>query len=135
MLTELQKERISFHLDYVAARYLLAITRDNLILTLNTSQQLSLVGPDEEDVPLDNKLDFEGIYLCSKTSMLGKVELAFSKLSPDTIEESLYVSSAGTVTLRGNELSKREALYLSMVSYLNQLVGGSKHNKRVGRNG
>jgi hypothetical protein len=131
-LTELQKERISFHLDYCSARYLLQITQDNILLTINDSQKLALVGQDIDDLLPASIFSFEGIPLCSTTSALGKVERAFATLDPTTIEDSLYVSQAGSVSLRGTELKKREDLYLAMVKYLTQLIGEPGQKSRVG---
>jgi len=134
-LTSLQRERISFHLDYTASRYLLAVSRDILVLTLNADQELALIGQDLIGLDPDEIFEFHGVPLCTNQSALGKVERAFNKLSSDIIEESLYVAEAGSVKLRANELAKREALYLKQVEHLAQLIGGTFGSDRVGRLG
>lgn len=137
MLTELQKSRISFHLDYFNPDFMLQITRDTLILTLSSVQELQLVGiaPDPlPTVPSDPYVFIGGVYLCRSDSLLGQVEKAYNKLNSDVIEESLYVVTAGKVTLRSNELTNRTNLYNKQVAFLAQLVGGSDPNSagRVG---
>lgn len=130
-LTTLQNERIAFHLDYVRASYLLSLDREISIGSLNESQVLGTVGPDLATLDPASIFVFEGQNLCSTTSLLGKVERAFANLDPSVIEDSLFVSQAGSVSLRGSELQKREALYLRLVKYLAQIVGASSKN-RVG---
>lgn len=131
-LTDLQKERISFHLDYVERKYLLAISRDTLILTLNDSQKLALVGQDLTGLDASEIYVFHGVDLCTNISQLGKVERAYEQLDPDVISDSLFVSQAGSVTLRGNETSNRLSLYKLMVKKLAQLIGGMDSSSRVG---
>lgn len=136
MLTDLQKDRVKFHLDYLTALGLLELDRDVKILILNPNEQLALVGTIPDPVPdpvPDTLVVFEGVPIATRTSALGKVEIAFSKLSPDTIDDSLFVEQAGKVTLRGSELAKRRSLYVQMVKYLAQLIGASDpFGERVG---
>lgn len=126
-LTDLQKSRIAFHLDYFNPNYMLQITRDSLLLTLDPTQELQLVGLGNFTDPTQD-IYIEEEFVCSKTSILGRVELAFNNLNSEVIEDSLYVSQAGQVTLRGNELRKRTELYEKMVSFLSQFVGGTDPN-------
>ena len=131
-LTDLQAERVAFHLDYVTRDYLAQIGRDDLTLALNESQRLGLVGPEDLSMlPQDEVVSLEGVDLATKTSMLGKVEMAFANLTPTIIDDSLYVSVAGSVTLRGSEVMKREQLYKTLVRYMAQLIGGTV-DRRVG---
>lgn len=130
-ITELQKERVSFHLHFVSSKYILAISRNITLGSLNASQELALVGQSLELLDPLNVFSFEGIPLCSITSALGKVERAYANLSPSVIEDSLYVSQAGSVSLRGTELRKREELYKKMVEHMGQLLGSETYD-RVG---
>jgi hypothetical protein len=128
-LTDLQLSRVAYHLDFTKPDYLLAIDREVSILNLTPSQELALVGP----TPLvSNIYQFEGEDLCSTTSLLGKVEAAYAKIDPSVIDDSLFVSKAGSVELRGSELRKRQSLYRQLVENLAQLVGSSDTPKRVG---
>ena len=131
-LTELQKERISYHLGYVARQWYLQVSQDTILLTLNPSQKLALVGGDLNELTSDEIFIFENIPLCSNTSALGKIERAYANLDPDTISDSLFVSQAGSVALRGNELQNRERLYGNLVGKLRQLISGSDYSSRVG---
>lgn len=138
-LTELQNNRIAFHLDYVRPGNLLELDRDISVLTLTDNQILQVVGKPYTDglsYPTDDDMVFfEGDPLATKTSALGRVELAFNNLSPDVISDTLFVKKAGKVELRKDELKARNRLYKELVSQLNQLVGGSDKYDRVGFNG
>lgn len=131
-LTELQKERISYHLGYVARKYYLQVSQDTALIVLNPSQKLALVGKDLEELTSDEIYIFEGVELCSNTSALGKVERSYQNLDPSVIDDSLFVSQAGSVSLRGNELSNREKLYKTLVRNLDRVLTGNSGNSRVG---
>jgi len=131
-LSTLQKERIAYHLDFVRSEYIPRISANSILITASPSQELALVGPDLGTLDPAEIFVFEGSDLCSNSSMLGKVERAFSKIDPATIEDSLYVQVAGSVTLRGNELKNRENLYKTLVKKLSKLMGDSVALNRVG---
>jgi hypothetical protein len=130
MLTELQKERISFHLGYDSARSMLTIERSPLLIRLSDEQEFMLVGA--QPCPHDQAFLYMDVELCDRRSFLGQVEEAYTKLCADVIDDSLYVAQAGSVTLRSNELTKRRALYQSLVDDLARTVGGSPAGDRVG---
>lgn len=132
-LTDLQKERVTYHLDFVASNFILKVDKTIAIITLNDSQKLALVGQELNELTSDEAFYFEGSFLCSNSSLLGKVERAYAKLDPDIIDNSLFVESAGSVTLRGTELRKREELYRNLVSKMAQLIGANNPSlNRVG---
>lgn len=128
MLTDLQKARIAYHLDFVEPESLLEISQDLAVTTMSPEKELAAVGPASPADPLT----FEGQPLCSKTSALGLVELAHAKLSPEVIDDSLLVRQAGKVSLRSDELKARERLYSRLVDSLAQLVGYTSQAGRVG---
>ena len=114
--TEDQKMRIRFHLGYrasIAAEWL--EHRNNLLLDITESDVIwNVVG----DPAVEPRLTYQGEPLCHEDSVLGRCELAWSKLSPATIDDSLFVSAAGLVALRGNEVILRRQLYRVMVEEL-----------------
>jgi len=134
MISNLQKIRIEFHLgllgplDPVNFR---AVQRDFVLTGLDPDIELSLVG----DPLSTDMVVFEGQNLASKSSLLGRAELAFSVLGPQTIDASLYVSKAGSVELRGNELKNRKDLYREIVKQLAYLLGVGPDNSDSGRVG
>ncbi len=123
-LNALQQSRVAFHLDFVSPSNLLALDRDIATILLSPEQQLAVVGQDP--APVGSEFEFEGEYLCTKTSALGRCELAYSQLSPEVIGDSLLVKQAGKVTLRSDELSARQALYNRQVEQLAQVIGAAK---------
>jgi hypothetical protein len=130
-LNALQQSRVAFHLDFVSPSNLLALDRDIATILLSPEQELAVVGQDP--APVGSELEFEGEYLCTTTSALGRVETAYRQLSPDVIGDSLLVKQAGKVTLRSDELSARQALYNRQVEQLAQLIGAAKMGvERVG---
>jgi hypothetical protein len=130
-LNALQQSRVAFHLDFVSPSSLLALDRDIATILLSPEQELAVIGQDP--APVGSELEFEGEYLCTTTSALGRVEVAYRQLSPDIIGDSLLVKQAGKVTLRSDELSARQALYDRQVEQLAQLIGAAKMRvERVG---
>lgn len=107
-VTEYQKSRIALHLGFANPSNLSQLDLQVSITTMTANQELSIIG-DMTDT--DNLLTVNGVILCHNDSILGRVERAYANISPDIIEESLYVSKAGDAVLRGNELSNRQALY------------------------
>jgi len=102
-LTDLQKTRIRFHLGYSSAgpaQYMDRLVVDNL----STSAQLMLVGTDFD-------YEFLGLPLAQTGSILALCESAYANLAPSVIDDSLGVATVGKITLRSNELAKREELY------------------------
>ena len=109
MLTEIQKARTRFHLGYpndqIAGPRL--ELEQNLVLNgLAEVTELALVGAANAQTVL-----FQGLALCAPDSYLARLETAWSNLGPGIIDDSLFVKSAGSVTLRGDELRARKALY------------------------
>ena len=77
----------------------------------------------------------EGETLATSGSLLGKLEVAYAKLSPETIEASLFVSTAGKINLRPNELRNRKKLYGWLTDELAKALGVPKYyqpNQRAG---
>jgi len=121
MLTEIQKARVRFHLGYPSDRPGLLEVQQQLILnTLAPVTETQLIG-DISD-PSGPVIDVSGLVLAHESSMLGRVELAYLRLSPTVIDDSLFVESAGAVVLRRDELRARQALYDTMVDQLAQLL-------------
>jgi hypothetical protein len=119
-LTELQKARVRFHLGYPTNLETLPglkLQQKLLLANLDASVELSLVGD-----PLADWLEFEGQPLCSNSSVLGRLENAWVKLGPGTIEDSLFVSKAGNINLRTDELRARKSLYQSLVDDMSRLL-------------
>lgn len=126
MLTNLQRDRIAFHMDFDAKHGLWTVDTANRLTTLNPDRELTIVGNLEDALP-ENTFTLEGIPLCTLTSILGRCELAFSRLSPETIDDSLLVREAGKVKLRSDELGARTKLYESHVFDLFKAVGAVDH--------
>lgn len=128
-LTQLQKDRIAFHLDLWTPFSLLTIDRDVTFLSLSSNEQLFLVGPESPE----NPYYIEGEFLCSESSILGKCEVAYNKLNATTIDNSSLVVKAGKVELRGNELEKRKQVYRETLQALAKIMGYTdKGGSRVG---
>jgi hypothetical protein len=109
MFTDLQKSRVRFHLGYPndqIAGPRLEIEQNLVLNSLHPDTILAVAGD-----PFNQSVMFEGLELCSPTSLLGRLESAFAKLGPNTIDDSLFVQSAGKVNLRSDELRARLALY------------------------
>jgi hypothetical protein len=121
-LTDLQRSRIEFHCDLDSTRGLLALSFNIKSTSFSEVKLLQIVGQLVGADP-DNLFVYEGVSLCTLTSALGACELAHSKLSPQTIDDSLLVRSAGKVNLRSDELKARRQLYNQTVEYLKQLIG------------
>ena len=131
-LTDAQKHRISFHLNFVKPNSLLAIDKFFTVNQLDANQEISLVGFNLSNQPPEAVILFGAETLCTRVSLLGKVELAFEKLSPEVVDDSLFVSKAGSVNLRGNELLNRRNLYEQLVEYMGQLIGSKENSARIG---
>ena len=121
-LTELQRSRLEFHCDLDSTRGLLALSFNIRATTFSTVKLLQLVGDISAAQP-ENLVLYEGVAFCTTSSALGTTEIAYSKLSPNVIDDSLLVKSAGKVVLRGDELKARERLYKKQVEHLKQLIG------------
>ena len=121
-LTDLQEERIMFHLREKIDIAALNLERTLVLRTLNATQELSVIG--NIDTALDEEcFFFESVKLCTLTSQLGRVEKAYAKLDSDIIDDSLFVSQAGSVKLRGNETQQRDRLYRRLVQFLGTYFG------------
>lgn len=121
MLTPLQLSRITFHLGGPVddTRTPFEAARGFTLANLSPEVELAAVGV----VGGPGVVLFEGETLCSPTSALGRCEASWDRLSPSVIEESLFVSSAGEVTLRPHELRNRSELYKATVDSLGRLLG------------
>lgn len=120
-LTELAKSRVRFHLGYSLAPDIvgsLELLQGVTLGLLKPEEQLTLLGPLTGD-----PFTFQGEILCSLGSELEKIEVSFQKLNPTLIDDSLFVSEAGSVKLRRDELGARRALYHQLQSHLATLVG------------
>lgn len=98
---------------------------------MTADQELMVLGL-LEDQPETDLIYISGQLVCNRKSLLGNVELAYEKLNSDTIEESLFVSSAGSAKLRGNELDNRMELYNAQVEFLAVALGAVVKSGRVG---
>lgn len=120
MLTELQKSRVRFHLGYPNDQIVgprLEVEQNLVLGNLNPLTELALVG-DQGGV----RYLFFSQDLCSEGSLLHKLEVAHDKLSPQVIEDSLFVQGAGSVTLRRDELQARKELYRFLQQELEKLL-------------
>lgn len=131
MLTDLQRERCSFHLGLIKHEGISKVNTRNSLSTLTAEQELGLVG----DPDSSNRFVFQGVDLCDQESALGKVEAAHAAITPSVIDPSLFVKAAGKVTLRGNELTNRYRLYQMLVNEMKLLVGMSLESDGSGRVG
>lgn len=133
MLSDLQKARILFHLDLPSQMNdLLSVDREILITQVSATLELQLVGNLASADP-ENIYVYEGTPLATLESILGRVERAYDKLSPTTIDDSLFVKKAGAVELTSTEIRQRRKLYLTLVEYLAQTLGAlSLGGSRVG---
>ena len=120
-LTELAKSRVRFHLGYSVTPETmgsLEMLQGVTLGLLKPEEQLTLLGPIDGD-----PFEFQGETLCSQGSELAKIEKAFQNLNPTLIDDSLFVSEAGSVKLRRDELGARRALYRQLQEFLGTLVG------------
>lgn len=120
--TETQRDRINFHLDLDSTYNLLEVTLTVRTNDLSPQRQLTVVG-DLENADTDSILVFAGNSLCTRDSILGRVEIAYRNLSPENVDNSLLVRKAGSVELRKDEYRARQKLYESMVTELERAMG------------
>ena len=135
-LNENQKARIRFHLGYYWNLPPLAKIEPEERLRLGALPieviRLTVGDIDREGADL---VVSEGETLATSGSLLGKLEVAYAKLSPETIEASLFVSTAGKINLRPNELRNRKKLYGWLTDELAKALGVPKYyqpNQRAG---
>jgi hypothetical protein len=123
-LTEIQKTRIRFHLGYLWNLNPLSTMpmEERLRLSALPIEIIRLVVGDVE-LPDASLVLIEGITVCTTGSILGKVELAYANISPQTIDASLFVAEAGKTKLRGNELSNRARFYKELACELSKALG------------
>lgn len=120
MLTDIQKARTRFHLGYPndqIAGPRLEIEQNLVLSNLAPETELALVGDSATRTIL-----FQGLALCAPDSMLDRLETAWGNVGPATIDDSLFVKSAGSVNLRGDELRARKALYAEIKEQLASLL-------------
>lgn len=121
-LSELQKARTRFHLGYPNDQIKGPVTeiQQHLVLgNLNSQTELALIG---DPSSVGDRYLFLGQDLCQQGSLLYKLELAYDRCGPDTVDDSLFVRSAGSVQLRSDELQARRALYQSLRKDLENLL-------------
>lgn len=121
-LTETQQERISFHLDIYNDYNLLSVTLNVRQLDYSPEKEKSIVG-NLSTADTDEILTHMGESLCTKDSVLGRVEIAYRKLSPDNVDDSLLVKKAGNVELRSDEYRARKRVYQEKVKELKRITG------------
>lgn len=120
MLSEVQKARTRFHLGYPNDQISgpsLEVQQNLLLDRLAEMTELGLVGD-----PTAQTVEFQGLPLCAPGSALDRLEIAWSNLGPDTIDDSLFVQSAGSVALRRDELAARRSLYRELQNQLATLL-------------
>ena len=109
MLTEVQLARTRFHLGYPNDQISgprLEVEQNLVLGNLAPMTELGLVGD-----PTAQAVIFQGEELCAPGSMLARLEQAWENVGPATVADSLFVTQAGSVTLRRDELRARRALY------------------------
>ena len=129
MLTDIQKARTRFHLGYPndqIAGPRLEIEQNLVLSNLAAETELALVGDGTAQTVL-----FQGLALCAPDSMLDRLETTWSNIGPAVIDDSLFVKSAGSVTLRGDELRARKALYNELREQLATLLNVELFREQV----
>lgn len=120
MLTAIQKSRVRFHLGYPNDQIrgpLLEIAQKLVLGNLPPETELAIAGN-----PAEQTVEFQGEVLCAADSLLERLEVAWSNLGPGTIDDSLFVSQAGSAYLRRDELKARKALYAEIRKQLATLL-------------
>lgn len=117
MLTNLQKSRIKYHLNIT---YRTAYEE----LEADFRLQLNNINPERELAIVGNQTNlnysFQGQPLCESGSLLHRIEVAYSRISPDVIDTTLFVKATEEITLNPNELRLRLRLYHQLVDQLKQ---------------
>ncbi len=121
-LTDLQRSRINYHLDIDSDQSLLSLSYRIREAQFTQAKLLVLVGDLNTASPSETVFIGE-VALCTTDSALGRCEVAKNNLGPAVINNSLFVRSAGKVTLRDDELAARKRVYKEMVKQLKQEVG------------
>ena len=108
MLSALQKSRVRFHLGYPQndAGGLIEVLEELTLDRLDPQVEFALVGN-----PAADQWVYLGEDLAAWDSHLAIVESAYAKLAPKTIDDSLFVKQAGSVTLRTDEYRARRQQY------------------------
>lgn len=122
ILSDLQRSRLNYHLDIDSQQSLLAVSFRVRSAQFDQSKLLAIVGNLETAAP-DEIVYIGEVALCTNGSALGRCEVAKSNLGPARIDNSLFVKSAGKVSLRNDELSARRQVYKEMVKQLKQEAG------------
>lgn len=103
MLTNHQKACVLLHLQSIWTQLdTRAIPWDSL----TQEGEAFLVG-----VLTDQPVSQGGQVVASRSSILGRVVVAYDALHPDTTDVTTYVKSAGSVTLNPGELANRKKVY------------------------
>lgn len=123
-LTDLQKDRIAYHLDLGQPQSFIEISRNIRIATITPERELMVIG-NLDTAPVDQIYTYMGTNLATLNSSLGKCEVALDKLNPQNVDDSLLVKQAGKVVLREDELNARQKLYKQTVKELAQAVGAT----------
>lgn len=121
-ITKTQIDRLNYHLDLDSEYGLLEVTLNVRTRQLSEERMKTIFG-DMASADTDEILIQNGNSLCTKDSILGRVELAYRKLSPDNVDDSLLVSKAGNIQLRPDEYKARKKLYKEMVNELKRATG------------
>ena len=127
-LTAAQKARIKHHLGYTKTRPFSDAWLDGVYLftgTIDPQDEIVLVGnfnipPVTNDPDGYNDFYYQGERIATPHSILWNVEVAKQTMNPINVDASLFVSTAGSVKLRANELSNRENMYDHHLAYLAQ---------------
>lgn len=113
-LSTLQRQRIKHHLGLSQVEpSITQLQQDRGLLfdAITPEQELSVIGDITTNPVDETHFYIAGTPIAAEFSILWNCETVFRSLGPNQIDPSLFVSVAGSVKLRGNELQKRKQLY------------------------
>ncbi|CBA17789.1 virion structural protein [Acaryochloris phage A-HIS1] len=112
--TDFQKQRIKMHLGLSTGEpsiTQLQQDRGLLLDSLDADSQLTIMGDITTNPTDPTHFYYAGVAIAAVNSILYNCEIALERLGGTQIDPSLFVKKAGSVTLRGNELQKRNQFY------------------------
>lgn len=113
-LTELQRDRIKYHLGLSATEpSITTFLQDRGLIFENVTPSIEsyLIGDITTNPVEETHFYIAGVPIAAEYSILWEVETAHRRMGSEQIDPSLFVSVAGSVKLRSNELVKRRQLY------------------------